>query len=182
MTPTADTGISRLPVDPDVGSGAPGAIGATGDDVERAVQPRPHARAAQGIVVMSLACGGVLGAVSRYAISLALPAASGQFPWGTFLINASGSFVLGFLLVLLMEQFPRGRLARPVIGTGFLGAYTTFSTFMVDAVELVHDGSIGTAAAYVLASIAAGLVAAWLGMTTARVAVRTERWLQEHAA
>ena len=82
----------------------------------------------------------MLGAVSRYAISLALPSEPGRFPWGTFLVNVTGSFVLGFLLVVLLEQFPRGRLARSVIGTGFIGAYTTLSTFVVKAVELVRDG------------------------------------------
>ena len=129
--------------------------------------------------MIALALGGVLGAVSRYALSLALPTESDRFPWGTFLINVSGSFVLGCLLVMIIEQFPRGRLARPVIGTGFLGAYTTFSTFMVEAVELMRDGRPETAVAYLAASLFAGLGAVWLGMTGARGVLRAERWLQE---
>ena len=145
----------------------------------RRLDPRKRARQTQAVIVGALACGGVFGALSRYAISLALPTKTGQFPWGTFLINLSGSLVLGFLLVLLLEQFPRGRLARPVIGTGFLGAYTTFSTFMVETVLLIRDGHPGDAVAYLTSSTVLGLVAAWAGIAFARLLLRAERWLQE---
>jgi CrcB protein len=70
-------------------------------------------------------------------------------------------------------------LVRPVIGTGFLGAYTTFSTFTVEAIDLVRAGHPETALAYVAGSVLAGLVAVWTGMKSARVAMRAERWLQE---
>ncbi len=129
--------------------------------------------------MVALAIGGVLGAVSRYAISLALPTETARFPWGTFVINVSGSAALGFILVLVIEHFPRGRLVRPVIGTGFLGAYTTFSTFTVEAVDLVRAGHTGLALAYLAGSALAGLLAVWTGMTSARLALRAERWLQE---
>jgi CrcB protein len=131
------------------------------------------------VIVIALACGGVLGAVSRYAISLAMPTETARFPWGTFLINVSGSAALGFILVLVIEHFPRGRLVRPVIGTGFLGAFTTFSTFTVEAVDLVRAGHPETALAYVAGSVLAGLLAVWAGMKSARLAMRAERWLQE---
>jgi len=121
----------------------------------------------------------VLGAVSRYAVSLAIPTHADRFPWGTFLINISGSAVLGFILILLIEQFPRGRLARPVIGTGFIGAYTTFSTFMVETLLLIRDGHPAIAVAYLAASVAAGLAAVWIGMSGARIVLRAERWLQQ---
>ncbi len=140
---------------------------------------RRRGRRAQMVVVMALGCGGVAGALGRYALSVAIPTGIEGFPWGTFLINVSGSAVLGFLLILLIEQFPRGRLARPVIGTGVLGAYTTFSTYMVDAVLLVRAGRPVTALAYVLASALVGLLVVWIGMTGARLVLRTERWLQE---
>jgi fluoride exporter len=148
-------------------------------DLSPRVDPRKRARQTQTVIVGALACGGLFGALSRYALSLALPTKSGQFPWGTFLINLTGSLVLGFLLVLLLEQFPRGRLARPVIGTGFLGAYTTFSTFMVETVLLVRDGHVGDAIAYLASSTILGLVAAWTGIAFARLVLRAERWLQE---
>lgn len=133
----------------------------------------------QWIIVVSLAFGGALGAIARYAISLGLPTDAGRFPWGTFFINVSGSFVLGFLLIMLIEQFPQGRLARPVIGTGFVGAYTTFSTFMVESVELVRAGDPETALAYLGASLVVGLAAVFIGMTGARMVLRAEHWLQE---
>ncbi len=160
----------RPPVDPDVHASAA---------EERSHTRRGRPSRPNQAVVVALACGGAAGAVARYAVSLAMPATPGQFPWGTFTINVTGSFVLGFLLVLLLERFPRGRLARPVIGTGFLGAYTTFSTYMVDAVQLVHGGHPATAAAYVLGSLAAGLLAVWAGMAGARVVGSAERWLRD---
>jgi CrcB protein len=163
----------RIPIDPDV-------------DFEPAEAAEPghsqrRTRRSEAVIVVALACGGVLGAVSRYGISLALPTETGRFPWGTFLINVSGSAALGFLLVLVIERFPRGRLARPVLGTGFLGAYTTFSTFTVEAIDLVRAGHAGTAVAYLAASVFAGLLAVWAGMTSARMGLRAERRLQESA-
>jgi fluoride exporter len=140
---------------------------------------RVRARHGQAVIVVALGCGGVLGAVSRYAVSLAIPTQAAHFPWDTFLVNVSGSAVLGFILILLLEQFPNGRLARPVIGTGFIGAYTTFSTFMVEAIQLMRDGRPAVAVAYLAASLTAGLLAVWTGMTGARVAMRIERWLQQ---
>ena len=163
---------ARIPLDPDVDFGPGGGGTAAGHDQRRA-------RRAEVVIVIALAFGGVLGAVSRYAISLALPTETAGFPWGTFLINVSGSAALGFILVLVIEHFPRGRLVRPVIGTGFLGAYTTFSTFTVEAIDLVRAGHPETALAYVAGSVLAGLVAVWTGMKSARVAMRAERWLQE---
>src|ERR1700683_457595 len=160
-----------VPLDPDLDLGPPGGFGA---------RPRSRGRLRpQAIIVASLALGGALGAVARYAISLGLPTETGRFPWGTFVINVSGSFVLGFLLIMLIEQFPRGRLARPVIGTGFIGAYTTFSTLMVELVELVRAGDPETALAYLGASLVVGLAAVFIGMTGARMVLRAEHWLQE---
>jgi CrcB protein len=126
-------------------------------------------------IVMAIGIGGVFGAVARYAVSLALPTPAGGFPWATFIVNVSGSAALGFLLVLFVERLPRGGLARPIIGTGVIGAYTTFSTFEVDALTLVRGGHPGTAAVYVVASVIFGLVACWLGMTAVRALLQLER-------
>jgi CrcB protein len=154
----------RIPLDPDVDFGVDDRLGPFGRR-RRPVQ-------VEGTIVVALALGGALGALSRYAISLAVPTEAGRFPWGTFLINISGSAVLGFLLILVIERFPRDRLARPVIGTGFIGAYTTFSTFMVEAVLLVRAGRSEDAAAYLVASVIAGLAAVWTGMSAARLVLR----------
>lgn len=153
-----------------------------GDGDERARSPRrQRSRRAELVVVVALGLGGVLGALARYGISLALPTETGRFPWGTFLVNMSGSAALGFLLILLIEQFPRGHLARPVLGTGVLGAYTTFSTYAVEAVLLVRAGHVATALAYVLTTVVGGLIAVWSGMTGARVVMRAERWIQQES-
>jgi CrcB protein len=170
---TADDGVPRMPFGPEIDLGS----------VRSGPTPRRRrARQIQAIIVVSLGIGGALGAVSRYALSLAVPTVTGGFPWSTFMINLSGSAVLGFVLVLIVEQFPRGRLARPVIGTGFIGAYTTFSTYMVDTVLLIRDGRPVLAAVYVIASALAGLLAVAMGMTAARVILRAERWLQEEVS
>jgi fluoride exporter len=139
---------------------------------------RSRQRRAQGVIVFALGCGGVVGAVARYAVSLGLPTPPNQFPWSTFLINVSGSALLGFLLILLIEQFPRGRLVRPLVGSGVIGAYTTFSTFEVDTVLLFRAHDIGVGLLYLFSSLFAGLLAIWLGMNAARILIKAEQWLQ----
>jgi CrcB protein len=130
------------------------------------------------VIVLALGVGGVVGAVARYAVFRALPTPSNQFPWSIFLINVSGSAMLGFLLVLLTEQFPRGRLMRPLVGSGVIGAYTTFSTLAVDTVLLFRGHNIGTGVIYLVSSLGAGLLAVWLGMNAARFLIKAEQWLQ----
>jgi CrcB protein len=142
------------------------------------MQKRRRDRRTQYVIVFALGCGGVVGAVARYAISLAIPTASGGFPWSTFIINISGSALLGLLLVLLMEQFPRGRLVRPFIGSGLIGAYTTFSTLEVDALLLFRDHRPFVGVTYLVVSVVGGLVAVWVGMYGARFFIRAEQWLQ----
>ncbi len=157
----AETG--GLPVDPDAET-RPG---------------RRRPRRGDVALVVAVGCGGVVGALARQLVEVAVPAPAGHFPWATFAINTSGSALLGFLLVMVVEQFPRGRLARPVLGTGVLGAYTTFSTFCVEAAQLLRGGYVAMAALYLGASLLAGLAAAAVGLAAARVVIRAERWLAE---
>lgn len=145
---------------------------------ERLAAQRSRQRRAQGVILVALGCGGVMGAVGRYAVSLAIPTAVNHFPWSTFIINLSGSAVLGFLLILLIEQFPRGRLVRPLVGSGVIGAYTTFSTLEVDTLLLFRGHDIATGFLYLTSSLLGGLVAVWLGMNAARLFIRAEEWLQ----
>ena len=119
-------------------------------------------------VLLAVAAGGCLGALSRYAVGRLVPTPAHGFPWSTFLINVSGALLLGLLLVLLIERLPPTRYARPFLGTGFLGAYTTFSTYMVETVLLARNGYADRATAYVLGSLVVGLFAAWLGMAIGR--------------
>jgi fluoride exporter len=119
-------------------------------------------------ILLAIALGGAIGGVARYSVSLALPTRPGYFPWDTFLINVSGSFVLGLLMILLAERFPPSRYARPFVGTGIIGAYTTFSTFGVETDLLIKAGRVGIAAAYALGTLVGGLIAAYIGVVAGR--------------
>jgi len=136
-------------------------------------------RRSQWDVLVAIALGGMIGATARYKLATWMTVPPGTFPWATFWTNVSGSFVLGFLLVLLIERFPPTRYARAFAGTGVLGAYTTFSTFSVETDVLVKDGHGGIAVVYVVASLVAGVTLAWLGIVLARrvhpFALRKER-------
>jgi CrcB protein len=138
-----------IPIDPDV-------------DVAP-VRARPDPR-----LVLAVAAGGAIGGPTRYGLSQLIVAPPGGFPWATFWTNVSGSLVLGFALIFLLERFRPSRYLRLLIGTGFCGAYTTFSTFSVETDVLVKDGHALTAVAYVVASLVAGLAAVVIGMTIAR--------------
>jgi fluoride exporter len=116
-------------------------------------------------VLLAVAAGGALGTLARYGIDLLLPQRPGALPWATLLINLSGCLLLGVLVVVLLERFPPSRYARPFLGTGVLGGYTTFSTYSVETALLIRDQFFVRAAAYALASVGLGLLAAWLGMT-----------------
>ncbi|GGF78999.1 putative fluoride ion transporter CrcB [Paenibacillus albidus] len=106
--------------------------------------------------------GGVLGAVSRYQLGLAVSRKTGtDFPWGTLLINVLGSLLLGVL------AGARGVLPEALYlfgGTGFCGGFTTFSTFGYETMQLLERKKLAGAAVYVGASVAVGLLAAWAGL------------------
>ncbi len=113
--------------------------------------------------------GGALGAWARWAVSGAIAARWGTaFPLGTFLVNASGSFAIGFFLTLVAARASGGADARALVATGFLGAYTTFSTFSFETVALLRAGEILTALGYVAASLLLGLAATAAGILLAR--------------
>jgi CrcB protein len=98
-----------------------------------------------------------------------IEAGPGGFPWPTFWTNISGSFALGLFLAFVLERFPPTRYLRPFVATGFLGAYTTYSTFAVEADLLVKDGHAAVALGYAAASLLAGFVAVWAGIWAARL-------------
>ena len=119
-----------------------------------------------------IAIGGAEGALSRYIVDGAIATfARGAFPWGTFVINLSGSFALGLLFALATERgvLPRRSAAPAMIG--FLGAYTTFSTLMLESWRLAEDGAIGLALVNVGASVALGMIALFVGLTVGRAAL-----------
>ena len=119
-------------------------------------------------VLTAIAAGGALGAPARYALAELAPAEAGRFPWSTLGINLTGSLALGVILALVLERFPPSRYVRPFLATGFLGAYTTYSTFAVETVLLVRDAHPATAGTYTITSVMGGLAAVWAGMTLGR--------------
>lgn len=114
--------------------------------------------------------GGFLGANARYFLARWAAGRFGiHFPWGTFLINVSGSFLLGVIATLVnLKLVPFGDHLRLTLAVGFLGAYTTFSTYEFESHALLEDGSWLPAAANLFGSLAAGLLAVRLGVLLAR--------------
>jgi CrcB protein len=130
-------------------------------------QPRVDRQRRPGVLA-AVAVGGALGAPARYGIALAVKIPPGTFPWGTFWINVSGSFALGMVLAVLLARYPSDRYVRPFVATGFLGAYTTYSTFAVETDLLIRNGHAGMALTYTMGSLAAGLSGAWAGLAVGR--------------
>ena len=119
------------------------------------------------MTLIAIAAAGALGAASRYLIDgWVQDRVRGVFPWGTWLINVSGSLALGFLTGLALYH---GLTDTPkaVIGAGFVGAYTTFSTFTYETIRLVEEGSRYEAALNAATSTVAGLLAAAAGLVLA---------------
>jgi CrcB protein len=134
--------------------------------------PGPHPSPLAAAAVVGL--GGAGGALARAGLAELWPHPPDQWAWSTLVTNATGAALLGVLLVVLARRFPRDRFARPLLGTGLLGGYTTFSTLSVDAVQLVRFDRAGLALGYVVASIAAILVGALVGLVLARRALRRD--------
>jgi CrcB protein len=158
---------SAIPIDPDLSPTDPG------EPVVGRSRRSPHRRygRAQPDVLAVIAIGGMLGATARFKIAEALPTNPGHFPWATFWTNLSGSFLLGFLLIVLLERFPPTRYVRPFVATGILGAYTTMSTYTVETALLVKEDHAVTALGYGLGSVAAGVFLAYAGIVIARLTV-----------
>jgi CrcB protein len=126
-------------------------------------------------VVAAVSIGGVAGALARYGIGVAFPPSLNGFPWATFGINVSGCLLIGVLMVLVADVWPTRRLLRPCLGTGLLGGYTTFSTYIVEIQHLLAADAARTALAYLVGTVLAALAATYLGITTARLAVHRIR-------
>lgn len=119
------------------------------------------------MVVAFVAAGGALGALARYGVSRAFADVSGGFPWATLAVNLSGALLLGYLSVYLVDRVNLPIEWREAVNSGFIGAYTTFSTMSLEAVRLIQEGRLAQAAAYLGVSLVAGLALAWLGQQLA---------------
>lgn len=117
-------------------------------------------------VLLVIAAGGAIGGGARYLVSQIV--AHQSWPWNTFVENVLGCLLLGALMVLLLEVLSPHRYARPFLGVGVLGGFTTFSAYTVETHGLLVQGRGVAALAYLFGSVACGLLATWLGMSLTR--------------
>jgi CrcB protein len=110
--------------------------------------------------------GGALGAMARYGVVLGigLLGGSGQLPWGTLAVNVAGSLLIGLLVGALSESAAFHGVARPLLIVGFLGAFTTFSAFSMETLNLLESGRVAHALIYVGISVVGCVAAAWCGV------------------
>ena len=148
---------SREPIDPDV-------------DLRH---PAPaEVRASELPVIAAIAAGGAIGTSARYLIGSAWPTPSGSLPWATLMINVVGCALIGVLMVLVSDVWTRHRLIRPLVATGILGGFTTFSAYSVDIQGLLDDGRPITALLYLAITVSGALAAVWTTTKTTRVLVQ----------
>ncbi|WP_299203128.1 fluoride efflux transporter CrcB [uncultured Amphritea sp.] len=120
--------------------------------------------------LLSVATGGAVGALARYWVSGVLVSnAQFKLPYGTMLCNVLGSFLMGIFFVLIMEKARISPELRPLLMVGFLGAFTTFSTFSLEAVTMLQEGHIMSAAIYILMSVVLCMVALYSGLWFTRL-------------
>ncbi|HVC87104.1 MAG TPA: fluoride efflux transporter CrcB [Gaiellaceae bacterium] len=122
---------------------------------------------------LAIVAGGALGALARAALVRWFPPGGHAWPWPTFAVNVSGTFLLGYFATRLGERLPPSTFRRPLLGTGFCGALTTFSTLQIELVRFVRQGEAGLAASYLGASLVAGALAVYVATAlTRRVPLR----------
>jgi CrcB protein len=116
-----------------------------------------------------VAAGGAAGAVARYGVTLFVATFwKRDFPLATLLINVSGSFILGFFATMAAERAAIDPMWRLLVATGFVGAYTTFSTFEYETERLAESGALAWGIVNILTSVIAGFIAVRLGIVLAR--------------
>jgi CrcB protein len=119
--------------------------------------------------VLVIAAGGALGALLRYGMSQSVYRLLGRdFPYGTLAVNLFGSFLIGVAVVLIVERMILSELWRTALIIGFLGAFTTFSTFSFETLALLEDGQLLKALLNIGVSVILCLLATWLGMIATR--------------
>lgn len=121
------------------------------------------------IKILLVGCGGILGAVTRYAVNVYISnRIYSLFPWATFSINMVGSFLLGLFLIIFHEDN-----FILFIGTGFLGSFTTLSTFSYEGIQLLKKEKIKLFIAYVLGSFMMGIIFAYAGIITGKFIIES---------
>ncbi|ORU92850.1 MAG: camphor resistance protein CrcB [Cycloclasticus sp. symbiont of Bathymodiolus heckerae] len=119
--------------------------------------------------LLAIAAGGSIGAVMRYLVSTGIYTWLGRgFPYGTLVVNVVGSLLMGLLYELFLQRLSVSPEIRAVLLVGFLGAFTTFSTFSIETINLIEQGYLLKAMTNVLASVVLCILAAWVGLQIAR--------------
>ncbi len=109
--------------------------------------------------IAAIFAGGFAGAMLRALIEDRIPHDADTWPWATFAVNIAGAMLLGWLVTRLQERLPLSTYRRPLLGTGFCGALTTFSTMQVELLDMLDAGNTGLALGYAAASIVVGFAA-----------------------
>jgi fluoride exporter len=141
------------------------------DRLTNATRARPkgiQVPSLDGRELAAIFLGGAVGAVVRVWLGRTFTGGAPDWPWVTFTINITGSFALAYFATRLQERLPQSTYRRPLLSTGFCGAYTTFSTMQVEILKMLEDDRYALAAGYAAASIAAGYLAIWIGTALVR--------------
>jgi len=117
-----------------------------------------------------IALGGALGALGRYLLSTWVYSKGDYlFPWGTFVVNVLGCFILGLVYVWGTEKLILSSNTRAFLAIGFIGAFTTFSTFSLETINIIKEGELRIALLYTIGSLVLGLAAVWAGTVIAQL-------------
>jgi fluoride exporter len=119
-------------------------------------------------LLATIAAGGALGALGRWGVGLALPHADGGMPWATLVVNVSGAFAMGLLVAFLVDRPGAHRLARPFVGVGLLGGWTTFSALAVDVLALYEGHHVALMVGYLGLTFLLGTLAVGAGELAGR--------------